>query len=112
MYGSGVGCRIKKALYGLKQSPRVWLGRFTITMKKFDYKQSKSNHTLFLKKEKGRITCLIIYLDNMVITGNNEEEISDLKKKLFMEFKIKNLGDLKYFLRIEVLRSRRGIFFN
>ena len=78
-------------------------------MKKFGYKQINSDHTLFLKKEKGRITYLIIYVDDMVITGNNEEEISDLKKKLFMEFEIKDLGNLKYFLGNEVLRSRRGI---
>ena len=48
----------------------------------------------------------------MVITGNNEEEISDLKKKFFMEFVMKDLGNLKYFLGIEVLKSRRGIFIN
>jgi reverse transcriptase-like protein len=42
----------------------------------------------------------------MVITGNNEEEISDPKKKLFMEFEMKDLGNLKYFLGIELLRSR------
>ena len=77
-------------------------------MKKFGYKQSNSDHTLFLNKEKGRITCLIIYVDNMVITGNNEEEISNLKK-LFMEFEMKDLGNLKYFLGIEVLRSKREI---
>ncbi|XP_057543835.1 uncharacterized mitochondrial protein AtMg00810-like [Amaranthus tricolor] len=110
-YGLGEGCRFKKALYGVKQSPRAWFGRFTTTMKKFGYEKSNSDHTLFLKKEKGRITCLIICVDNMVITGNNEEEISDLKK-LFMEFEMKDLGNLKYFLRIKVLRSRRGIFIN
>ncbi|XP_057518020.1 uncharacterized mitochondrial protein AtMg00810-like [Amaranthus tricolor] len=81
-------------------------------MKKFGYKQSNSDHTLFLKKERGRITCLIIYIDDMIITGNNEEEISDLKKKLFMEFEMEDLGNLKYFLGFDVLRSRRGIFMN
>ena len=48
----------------------------------------------------------------MVITGNNEEEISDIKKKLFMEYEMKDLGNLKYFLGIEVFISRRGIFIN
>ena len=105
---SGERRRLKKVLDGLKQSPRAWFGRFTTTMKKFGYKQSNSDHTLFLNKEKGRITCLIIYVDNMVITGNNEEEISNLKK-LFMEFEMKDLGNLKYFLGIEVLRSKREI---
>lgn len=58
-------------------------------MKKFGYKQNNSDHTLLLKKGKRQITCLIIYVDDMVITRDNEEKISDLKKKLFMEFEIK-----------------------
>lgn len=92
--------KTKMALYGLKQSPRAWFGRFTTAMKKFGYKQSNSDHTLFLKKKGNQITCLIIYVDDMVITGNNVEEISDLKRKLFLEFDIKDLGNLKYFLGI------------
>ena len=48
----------------------------------------------------------------MVITGNNEEEISDLKRKLFLEFEMKDLENLKYFLGIEVYRSKQGIFIN
>ena len=49
----------------------------------------------------------------MVITGNNEEEIRDLKKKkLFMEFEMKDLRNLKYILGIEILRWRQGIFIN
>lgn len=75
-------------------------------MKKFCYEQSNSHHTLFLEEVKGSITCLIIYVNDMVITGNIEEEIRDIKKKLFMEFEIKDLGNLKYFLGIEVLSSK------
>ena len=111
-FAPGEGCRLKKALYGLKQSPRAWFGKFTSAMKKFGYEQNHSNHTLFLKKGGGQITCLIIYVDNMVIIGNNEREIKELKKKLFMEFEMKDLGNLKYFLGIEVLRSKKGIFIN
>ena len=48
----------------------------------------------------------------MVITGNAEREVSDLKEKPFLEFEMKDLGNLKYFLGIEVLRSKRGIFMN
>ena len=48
----------------------------------------------------------------MIITGNDEREITSLKKKLSVEFKMKNLGELKYFLGIEVLRSKQGIFIN
>ena len=109
-YSPREGCRLKKALYGLKQSPCAWFGRFTSAMKKFWYKQSNSDHTLFLKKRKYRITCLVIYVDDMVITSNDADEIRELMKKLSGEFDKKDLGNLKYFLGIEVLRSKRGIF--
>ena len=68
------------------------------------------DRTLFLKKEMDQITCSIIYVDDMVITGNDAEEIRDLKKKLSREFDIKDLKTLKDFLSIEVLRSQKGIF--
>ncbi|KAJ0694305.1 putative RNA-directed DNA polymerase [Helianthus annuus] len=102
--------RLKKSLYGLKQSPRAWFGRFTLAMKKYGFKQSNSDHTLFLKRRNGHVTCLIIYVDHMIITGNDKEEMARLKANLFEEFEMKDLGRLKYFLGIEVLRSRQGIF--
>lgn len=67
-------CRLKKSLYGLKQSPRAWFRRFTKSMKAFSYPQSNSNQTLFLKKQQGKIIALIVYVDDMVVTGNDPEE--------------------------------------
>ncbi|KAJ0466424.1 putative RNA-directed DNA polymerase [Helianthus annuus] len=106
----GEVCRLKKSLYGLKQSPRAWFGKFTITMKGYGFKQSNSDHTLFLKRRGKFITCLVIYVDDMIITGNDEEEMTKLKANLFKDFEMKDLGRLKYFLGIEVLRSEQGIF--
>ena len=67
-------CRLKKSLYELKQSPRAWFGRFTKSMRDFGYYQNNSNHTLFLKKQHGKIITLIIYMDDIVVTGNDPEE--------------------------------------
>lgn len=61
-------CRLKKALYGLKQSPRAWFGRFTVVMKQNGYSQSNAVHTLFFKQKGELITCLIIYVDDLIIT--------------------------------------------
>nr|CAN77556.1 hypothetical protein VITISV_039374 [Vitis vinifera] len=105
-----VVCKLQKALYGLKQSPRAWFGRFSLAMRKHRFKQSNSDHTLFLKHQRGKVTTLIIYVDDMIITINDEEEISKLQEHLATEFEMKNLGGLKYFLGIEVARSKRGIF--
>jgi hypothetical protein len=103
-------CRLKKSLYGLKQSPRAWFGRFTKSMKAFGYCQSNADHTLFLKKQHGRITALIVYVDDMVVTGNDPVERKALQSYLSKEFEMKDLGPLKYFLGIEVSRSNKGIF--
>ena len=108
---NGKVCKLKKALYGLKQSPRAWFERFSRAMQKFGYNQSQADHTLFIKRSLQRkVTALIVYVDDMVLTGNDEEEIQRLKQSLAQEFEIKDLGNLKYFLGIEVARSRHGIF--
>ncbi|PRQ31062.1 putative RNA-directed DNA polymerase [Rosa chinensis] len=101
-----VVCKLKKSLYGLKQSPRAWFGRFTKFMKKIGYRQSNSDHTLFLKHQCGKVTALIIYVDDMVVTGDDLEEIQRLQGQLSSEFEMKDLGSLKYFLGIEVARGK------
>ncbi|XP_061346367.1 uncharacterized mitochondrial protein AtMg00810-like [Gastrolobium bilobum] len=102
-------CRLKKALYGLKQSPRAWFGRFSTSMKKFGYSQSNADHTLFIKRKEEKITALIVYVDDMVLTGDDLEEMEKLENYLNTEFEMKSLGELKYFLGIEISRSKQGI---
>ena len=111
-FENGEVCKLKRTLYGLKQSPKAWFGRFTEAMKKYDYSQSNADHTLFIKRKGEKITCLLIYVDDMIITGNDSEEIEVLKKNLGSEFEMKDLGYLKYFLGVEVMRSPQGIFIN
>lgn len=80
-------------------------------MKKSGYKQSQGDHTLFIKHSAtGKVTALLVYVDNIIVTGNYEKEKHELKHKLMEEFEIKELGRLKYFLGIEVAYSRQGIF--
>lgn len=103
-------CKLQRSLYGLKQSPRVWFGRFSLAMKKYGFHQSNSDHTLFLKRRQGKVTALIFYVDDMIITEDDVEEIARLQRRLASEFEMKSLGGLKYFLGIEVARSNKGIF--
>ncbi|CAL2249944.1 unnamed protein product [Prunus armeniaca] len=76
----------------------------------FGYKQSNSDHTLFLKHKKGKVTALIVYVDDMVVTGNDPVEKAALQHHLASEFEMKDLSALKYFLGIEVAHSEQGIF--
>ncbi|WVY99005.1 hypothetical protein V8G54_031156 [Vigna mungo] len=83
--------KLKKSLYDLKQSPRVWFGRFSEAMTVFGYHQSNSGHTLFLKKQHGKIIVLIIYVDDMIVTGNDPEEQKALQSYLFGKFEMEDL---------------------
>ena len=80
-------------------------------MIQFGYQQGQTDHTLFIKQvENGKRLILIMYVDDMVIAGDDIEEIKGLKMKLQVEFKVKELGTLKYFLGMEIARSKQGIF--
>ena len=104
-------CKLRKALYGLKQSPRAWFGRFARVMIAMGYKQSQGDHTLFIKHSpSGGVTVLLVYVDDIIVTGDDDRERKVLSQCLAKEFEIKVLGRLKYFLGIEVAHSRKGIF--
>ena len=108
-FGSKV-CKLKKSLYGLKQSPRAWFERFTQFVKNQGYVQAQSDHTMFIKHSNdGKIAILIVYVDDIILTGDHVTEMDRLKKSLALEFEIKDLGSLRYFLGMEVARSKRGI---
>jgi Reverse transcriptase (RNA-dependent DNA polymerase) len=79
-------------------------------MKSYDYQQGDSDHTMFFKKIGGKIIILIIYVDDMIITGDDCTKIEKLEKMLSEEFEMKILGGLNYFLGIEVSRNKMGIF--
>ncbi|PRQ41825.1 putative RNA-directed DNA polymerase [Rosa chinensis] len=78
-------------------------------MKAFGYRQSNSDHTLFIRHKAGKLTVLIVYVDDMVVTGDDPVERKALQDYLATEFEMKDLGQLKYFLGIEVARSKEGI---
>ena len=80
-------------------------------MKVFGYDQSRGDHTLFIKHSKeGKVTLMLVYVDDMIVTSNDKKEQGRLKERLTREFEIKDLGVLKYFLGIEVAYSKVGIF--
>lgn len=75
------------------------------------YKQSQGDHTLFVKHSaSGGVTALLVYVDDIIVTGDDLVGMEKLKDRLVKEFEIKELGKLKYFLGIEVAHSQQGIF--
>ena len=106
---AGKICKLKKSLYGLKQSPRAWFDRFRRSLCSMGYKQCNGDHTIFYRHSRRRVTILAVYVDDIIITGDDEVEIKRLKENMSKEFEVKDLGQLKYFLGIEIARSQKGI---
>ena len=79
-------------------------------MLKRGYFHSNANHTLFFKNATGKVAILIVYVDDIVMTVDYITEIVDLKKYLAQEFEVKDLGQLKYFIGIEISRGPKGMF--
>ncbi|RVW33229.1 Retrovirus-related Pol polyprotein from transposon RE1 [Vitis vinifera] len=76
----------------------------------FGMNKSEKDHSVFYKKSVAGIILLVVYVDDIVITGNDHARISDLKAFMHSKFHTKDLGELKYFLGIEVSRSKKGMF--
>ncbi|XP_015165801.1 uncharacterized protein [Solanum tuberosum] len=102
-------CRLTKSLYGLKQAPRQWNHKLIEALLKLKFQQSQHDHSLFINKAEEGIIIILVYVDDMLITGSSLKLIEDTKRALQQAFKMKDLGELKYFLGIEFTRSTVGI---
>ena len=103
-------CRLRKSLYGLKQSPCAWFGKFNQAVEEFGMQKSKFDHSVFYRNSNPGIILLVVYVDDIIITRSDSKGILSLKSFLHSQFHIKDFGMLQYFLGIEVMRSKRGIF--
>ncbi|KAJ9685012.1 hypothetical protein PVL29_017155 [Vitis rotundifolia] len=107
---SGLVCRLRRSLYGLKQSPRAWFGRFSSVVQEFGMLRSTADHSVFYHHNSlGQCIYLVVYVDDIVITGSDQDGIQKLKQHLFTHFQTKDLGKLKYFLGIEIAQSSSGV---
>jgi len=98
-------CRLHKSLYGLKQASRNWIHKLSSSLFTLGFLQSKVEPTLFYLRTVSSYTCVLIYVDDLVIAGDDLPAIASLKDHLRSLFHIKDLGNLKYFLGIEVSSS-------
>ncbi|RVW49108.1 Retrovirus-related Pol polyprotein from transposon TNT 1-94 [Vitis vinifera] len=107
---SGLVCRLRRSLYGLKQSPRAWFSRFSSVVQEFGMFRSTADHSVFYHhNSSGQCIYLVVYVDDIVITGSDQNGIQKLKQHLFTHFQTKDLGKLKYFLGIEIAQSSSGV---
>jgi hypothetical protein len=102
-------CHLKKSIYGLKQSPRAWFDKFSKAVVSYGMTRNQADYSVFFKKTKIGIVILVVYVDDIVITESDKEGIQILINHLNSSSLTKYLGKLRYFLGIEVARSKARI---
>ncbi|KAK2997578.1 hypothetical protein RJ639_026059 [Escallonia herrerae] len=96
--------------HSYKTSPRNWFAKLSTALRSYGFLQSHADHTLFTYRKRDVFLSVLVYVDDLILAGNNITTCSSFKKYLNDCFKLKDLGPLKYFLGIEAARGPRGLF--
>ncbi|XP_074315683.1 uncharacterized protein LOC141651890 [Silene latifolia] len=102
-------CKLEKSLYGLKQASRKWNAKLCQSLKSRGYKQSLNDYSLFSKHNNDKVVYIAVYVDDILLVGDDDNEMAILKAFLDNTFKIKDLGNLSYFLGLEFNHLQDGI---
>ena len=105
-------CKLRRSIYGLKQAPRAWFEKFCGTPLSFSFTQSQYDSSLFLHTSTSGIVILLVYVDDIIITGTDYGLITKLQQLLHATFHMKDPGQLTYFLGLEVHYRSHGLFMN
>lgn len=106
----GMVCHLRRSLYGLKQAPRAWFERFSSVVTAAGFSASDHDPALFIHSSPCGRTLVLLYVDDMIITGDDSQFIAFVKARLCEQFLMSDLGPLRYFLGIEVSSSSDGFF--
>lgn len=102
-------CKLNNSLYGLKQASRQRFLKFSNFLLANGFTQSKADYTLFTRKSTFSFLALLVYVDDILLAGDNLTLINEFKAVIDQQFRIKDLGQLKYFLGLEIAHSPAGI---
>ena len=89
---------------------RAWYRKIGEFLIQNGFKVALSNSSLFMKSKDGRLAIVLVYVDDLIITGDYSEEIQRTRENLSVRFQMKELGELKHFLGLEVERTKEGLF--
>ena len=103
-------CKLHKSIYGLKQAPRAWFSRLTDKLRAIGFVASKADPSLFIWQTTDILVLTLIYVDDIILTGNSSAAIHQVITNLQVDFAVKNLGKLSYFLGVEVLHTDGGLY--
>ncbi|KAH9716509.1 retrovirus-related pol polyprotein from transposon RE1 [Citrus sinensis] len=102
-------CKLERALYGLRQAPRAWFDKLKGALISWGFKNSRSDTSLFFRRVESKIVIMLIYVDDIIITGSDNQGIEEVIKDLDTSFALKDLRNLNFFLGIQVIRSQNSI---
>ncbi|KAG8473394.1 hypothetical protein CXB51_035704 [Gossypium anomalum] len=100
--GQQLVCRLKKALHSLKQAPQAWFHKLKEFLVATGFVTSKVDTSLLVSQSGSQLMYVLVYVDDIIVTGNNNQAIDQFVQKLDDQFSLKDLGQLNYFLGIEV----------
>lgn len=103
-------CKLNKALYGLKQAPRAWFEKLKATLLTQGFASSVADASLFIYKFRQVIVYILIYVNDILLIGNDIPLIDKIIFQLNCQFALKNLRSLHFFLGFEVTRSSTSLY--
>nr|GEU28933.1 copia protein [Tanacetum cinerariifolium] len=104
--------RLKKALYGLKQAPKAWYDRLKSFLIKHDYSMRMVDNTLFTKNKDSNLIIVQLYVDDIIFGSTRQEMCDDFAKIMHDEFEMSMMGELNFFLGLQIKQLDDRIFFN
>ncbi|GJT61205.1 putative ribonuclease H-like domain-containing protein [Tanacetum coccineum] len=102
--------KVVKALYGLHQAPRAWYETLANYLLGNRFKRGKIDQTLFIKKQKGDILLVQVYVDDIIFGSTNKELCTGFEKLMKDKFQMSSMGELTFFLGLQVQQKEDGIF--
>ena len=103
-------CKLSKALYGLKQAPRAWYGRLSTFLLSNGFERGKTDTTLFTRKKGDSLLLIQIYVDDIIFGSSDPALAEEFSILMHSEFAMSMMGELTFFLGLQVKQSSEGIF--
>jgi hypothetical protein len=97
-------CKLKRCLYGLKKSPRMWYQKFDTYTLSLGFMRSKYDHCIYSKEEGGSFIHVTLYVNDMLLIGNNMDIIKEVKKQLFSKLDMKDLDETNFIMGMDIKR--------
>jgi hypothetical protein len=103
-------CRLKKALYGLKQAPRAWYSRLDKYLQQQGFKRGAANNNIYIKIDNENMLIIVVYVDDIIFGSNDDRMSQNFAEEMQKEFEMSMLGELSFFLGLQISQSSKGIF--